>query len=64
MDFIPPINRDRAASIISIASAIAIVYSTLSYVSKRNDPPKGYLKIPESKSSYLYIGNVSTQKIH
>jgi hypothetical protein len=57
MDFISRLDRDRASSIIGIAAAAALVYSTLSFFSEKNKSPKGYREIPTPGSSYPYIGN-------
>jgi hypothetical protein len=58
MDFIPRMDRDRAASIIGIAAAAALIYSTFTFVSKRDKAPNGYKEIPTPGSSYPYIGNI------
>jgi hypothetical protein len=57
MDFIPRLDRDRASSIIGIAAAAALVYSTLSFFSEKNKSPEGYREIPTPGSSYPYVGN-------
>jgi hypothetical protein len=58
MEYVPHLDRDRAASIIGIAAAAALIYSTLTFVSKRDKAPNGYKEIPIPGSSYPYIGNI------
>ncbi|KAI8876971.1 cytochrome P450 [Backusella circina FSU 941] len=58
MDFIPRLDRDRAASIIGIAAAATLVYSTFSFLSEKNKTPKGYTEIPTPAPSYPYVGHL------
>ncbi|KAI8876970.1 cytochrome P450, partial [Backusella circina FSU 941] len=58
MDFIPRLDREHVASIIGIAAAAALIYSTFSFVSKGNKTQNKYKEIPTPRSSYPYIGHM------
>ncbi|KAI8879367.1 cytochrome P450, partial [Backusella circina FSU 941] len=58
MDFFSRLDRDRAISIISIAAATSLVFSSLYLISDRNKTREGYKEIPVPRASYPYVGHL------
>jgi hypothetical protein len=58
MDFFSRLDRDRTVSIIGVAAAASLVFSSLYFISDRKTTPKGYKDIPVPGSSYPYVGKI------